>query len=217
MVLRAISAAAVRTGLQAVRRALRFSFQLLLRRSGAAAGASATRPHHPAQRRRSCRIPRSRRCRRGRADRIGGKFRGADPDHRDRPQSRAAAPGIVAHRHPARVFIQRNPSGLRSGLAMAASGERRAGRGRADCRHPYDRSRRRRVLFRQRTAGASGRVAAGAAGAVAGQQRRVARIHGRRRLRDADLVAVGRLGARSRRNAGRRPAIGARSTAPGMR
>ena len=88
---------------------------------------------------------------------------------------------------------------------------------RADRRHPHDRSRRYRVLLRQRTAGASGPVAAGAAGAVARDQRRVARIHGRRRLHDADAVAVGRLGHGRSAKAGTRPAIGARSTAPGMR
>ena len=48
-------------------------------------------------------------------------FRAAHSDHRDRAQSRATASGIVAHRYSARFFLQRDTSGLRSGLAMAAA------------------------------------------------------------------------------------------------
>ena len=58
-------------------------------------------------------------------------FDDTGPHHRDRPQSRAAAPGIAAHRHSARVFIQRNPSGLRSAIG---NGRKRRAKGRPRAR-----------------------------------------------------------------------------------
>ena len=84
-------------------------------------------------------------------------------------------------------------------LALAAKRERahhsrsRIRRQRPDRRHSCDRPRRPRLLLRQRAAGASGLAAAGLRGAGAGEQRRVARIHGRRRLYDAESLAVGRM------------------------
>src|SRR5438552_8008623 len=84
-------------------------------------------------------------------------------------------------------------------MAMAAAVKRIATCRRvwaAACRHPYDRARRRRFLLRQRTTRPSELAAAGTAGDRAGDRRRMAPIHGRRRLYEADAVAVGRLGGR---------------------
>ena len=61
-------------------------------------------------------------------------------------------------------------------------------------RHLSDRPRRRRFLLRQRAAGASGAAARRRDRAASRHQRRMARIHRRRRLRDAVALAVGRLG-----------------------
>ena len=72
-----------------------------------------------------------------------------------------------------------------------------------------------RLLLRQRRAGASGLSAAGAHRARSRHQCAMARIHGRRRLCDARRSGSPTAGRRSRRKAGMRPAIGARSTAPG--
>ena len=86
---------------------------------------------------------------------------------------------------------------------------RRAGR------HPPHRPRRRRLLLRQRRPGARRADQRGAHRARADHQSRVAALHRGRRLHDADAVAVGRLGERRRPKAGKRPAIGADTMAPG--
>ena len=57
--------------------------------------------------------------------------------------------------------------------------------------------RGRRLLLRQRDAGAFGVSAAVSAGVAAGAQRRMAGVHRRRRLPHADAVDVGRLGVRA--------------------
>ena len=144
-------------------------------------------------------------------------FGAAHSDHRNRAQSRATASGIAAHRHPARLLAQRDASGLRSALAMAAARCRATTAVRDARRHSHDRPRRRRLLFRQRTAGASGAAAAGAAGAArwspmaSGSNSWPTAATRRRRF------GCRTAGRRSRRKAGTRPAIGAKSTAPGLR
>ena len=50
--------------------------------------------------------------------------RSGHPDRRDRAQSRAAASGTDADRHPARICAKRDQSGLRCPLALAAKRER---------------------------------------------------------------------------------------------
>ena len=92
-------------GLSRVQRTLRLSLQLLLCRGRPAPGAPATRAAHAAGLRRRHRLPGPRR-RSGRAVARGregiGVGRGG-PHSRDRSSSRAAASGVAAHRHPARV------------------------------------------------------------------------------------------------------------------
>ena len=97
---------------------------------------------------------------------------------------------------------------------------RRAGAGEfvdLKARHLSGRSRRRRLLLRQRAAGASG--------AAARRRDRAAPRHQRRMARSSSPTAATRrrrsgcrtAGRWSRRKAGARRAIGARSTAPGIR
>ena len=57
--------------------------------------------------------------------RAGGQCRARVHHSRDRPASRAAASGIAAHRHPARLRAESDRSGLRRRLAAAAR-ERKA-------------------------------------------------------------------------------------------
>ena len=110
----------------------RFAYlvQFLLRLRRTARGAAAARPGDPAERGRDRGLSRS--CRRGgvRSDRDRKRFRSNRSDHRNRTQSRATASGIVADRHLARFLAQRDKPGLRSGLAMAVHGPARRCRGR---------------------------------------------------------------------------------------
>ena len=130
---------------------------------------------------------------------------GADrPDRRDRPQSRAAASGAAAHRHPARLRAESDQPGLRRELAAAArrdGGERvRRSAGRHPSRSAIDgdgfcfdnEQPAHQVLLQRRRDRAASR-----------HQRRMARVHGRRRLRDAVAVAVRRLGRGRGRRLGR--------------
>ena len=84
-------------------------------------------------------------------------FQTADEDYsgeagsagRSRPQSRAAASGIDADRHPARLRTEPDPAGLRSGLALPGIAPERRGMGHAQRGHPHRRARRRHLPFRQ--------------------------------------------------------------------
>ena len=113
------------------------------------------------------------------------------------------------------AFAQ-NPteSGLRFGVANAANQKQRRLR-RSSCRHSCDRTRRRGLLLRQRTAGASGAAARCCDLTEPRDQRRVAGVHGRRRLRQSRRSGCRMAGTRSRPKAGPHPDTGGRSTAPG--
>ena len=97
-------------------------------------------------------------------------------------------------------------------LAAAQAGRGAARLCRCAGRHPEGRPRRRGLLLRQRDTAARRADSAGAHRAPSGHQRRVARVHGGRRLHDTLALAVGRLG----RGAGGRLA-GARLLAPAGR
>ena len=114
LVLRAIPAGAERSNLQDFRRALSVPVQFLLRRRRSAPCAPATRADHAAERRGCRRLSRACRCGGRAADRkrAGGGRRARVRDPRDRPASRAAAPGIAAHRYPARLRAEPDRSGL---------------------------------------------------------------------------------------------------------
>ncbi len=68
---------------------------------------------------------------------------------RGRPQSRAAASGIDADRHPARLRAESDPAGLRSGVALSGLDPRRRRVGHAQRGHPHRRACRRQLSFRQ--------------------------------------------------------------------
>ncbi len=139
-------------------------------------------------------------------------------DRRDRAAPRAAASGADADRHPARLRAEPDPSRLRS-----PAGSRRPSSGGDDyaeiCRPASIRSastatasasttssRRIRCCCRRRVDRAPSR-----------HQRRVAEVHGRRRLSRRTISGCRTAGPRSRPRAGTRRAIGATSTAPGSR
>ena len=71
--------------------------------------------------------------------------------------------------------------------------------------------------FDNEVSGASGAAPAGARRPRARDQRRVARIHGRRRLHDSHRSGCRTAGTRRRRRVIARPVIGGTSTAPGSR
>ena len=106
-----------------------------------AAGPRHARPRaradHAAERRRRRRLSRPCRRRGGKADRdrAGGERRRGLPDSGDRFASRAAAPGIAAHRHPARLRAEPDRSRLRLRLAAAEAGARPARLRRCAGRH----------------------------------------------------------------------------------
>ena len=114
LVFRAVPAGAARSVLHDLRRALSLPVQLLLRRRRPAPCAPAARPDHAPERRGCRRL--SCPCRQGgRAadrDRAGGGRAARVRDPRDRPASRAAAPGIADHRHSARLRAEPDRSGL---------------------------------------------------------------------------------------------------------
>ena len=93
----------------------------------------------------------------------------------------------------------------REGYAEIAEGMRNIGHAEAQ------------FSFRQRRPRASRTGRPGAHRARAGHQRRMARVHARRRLYAAGTLAVRRLGDRRQPKNGPRRDTGARSTAPGMR
>ena len=68
---------------------------------------------------------------------------------RGRPQPRAAASGIDADRHPARLRAEPDPAGLRSGLALPGVARGRRGMGHPQRGHPHRRAHRRQLPFRQ--------------------------------------------------------------------
>jgi hypothetical protein len=113
---------------------------------------------------------------------------------RDRPAPRAAAPGTDPHRHPARVRAESDESRLRSGLAHGPRPPDAADYAalRPACAH-----RTSRAVPASASTTSSRRIACCCAGRDrprSRDQRRMARLHGRRRLSQARPVAVGRLG-----------------------
>ena len=184
-------------GLRRVRSALRLPVQFLLcrRRPAASRGPSAA-------------------CSRGRAigdvtayrahvdAAVTALLRGADDKHlatiaadrRDRPASRAAASGTAVDRHPARLRAEPDRSGLRSAWQppAAKSGSDYAG---SACRHSLHRSSTATASASTTSSRCIRNAAApGPHRAAPRDQRRMARVHGRRRLHHAVAVAVGRLG-----------------------
>ena len=182
-----------------------------------ARGAAAARPGDAAERGRGRRLSRACRCRGSGADRDDAAI--STKSFRSSRSGSITSNSIRNCCSPnfARLLAQRDASGLRSGLAMAAAPTKAPLR-RRRCRRPrYDRPRRRRLLFRQRTAGASDRAAAGAAFAARWSPMASGSISwptAATRRRRCGCRTVGRP---SRRKAGTRRAIGARSTARGSR
>ncbi len=114
LVLRAIPARPAPGRLYAFRRALRLSVQLLLCGGGSPPCAPEARPYHAADESGGRRLSGPCRCRGREADRRHAcrQDEGDPPDPRDRTQSRAAAPGAHAHRHPARLRRESRFPGL---------------------------------------------------------------------------------------------------------
>jgi hypothetical protein len=114
LVLGAIPARRSRPRLQGLPPRLRLSVQFLLCLRRPAPRPRAARPPHPARRRRSHRLSQTRRC--GRHQILQRDVRRqadlADPPPRSRLQSRAAASGADAHRHPACLRAEPDPAGL---------------------------------------------------------------------------------------------------------
>ncbi len=151
LVLRAIPARRTLRGLQAVSSGLRLSVQFLLCQRRTAARPSPARPSDPPRRRGSHRLPPACRCRRGEIppDRRRGRARRAGAAGRSRPQSRAAASGIDADRHPACVRAKPDSAGLRSGMAIPRFGALRRRMDHPQRGHSHRRARRRQLSFRQ--------------------------------------------------------------------
>ena len=114
LVLRDLPAEAACRELPRIRRALRLPVQFLLCRGRPAACAAGARTDYPPECRGGGRLSRSCRCR----DRTASGQRGPGDagknrsDRRDRAASRAAASGTDAHRHPARLRAEPDPSRL---------------------------------------------------------------------------------------------------------
>ena len=217
LVLRAIPARRTLRGLRAVPPGLRLSVQFLLCQRRPAARPPPARPSDPSRRRRDHRL--SPACRRRRGEILSrgrrGHARQAGAAGRSRPQSRAAASGIDADRHPARLRAKPDSAGLRSGLEVSRFNPDRRRMGHPQRGHPHRRARRRQLSFRQRKARAPRAGRPGEARPQPRHQRRMARLHEGRRLLDADAVADGRLCRRRQRGmAGARP-LARRSTANG--
>ena len=121
LVLRAIPARRALPGLPAVSPGLRLPVQFLLRQRRTAPRPPPARPSDPPGRRRSHRL--SPACRRRRGEILPDRRRGhageAGAAGRSRPQSRAAASGIDADRHPARLRAKPDSAGLRPGVALS--------------------------------------------------------------------------------------------------
>ena len=132
-----------------------------------------------------------------------------------RSQSRTAASGIDADRHPARLRAKSDSARLRRRLALPRVARTAMTWVSAQRGHPHHRACRRQLSFRQREARPSRAGRPGQARPQPRHQRRVARVHERRRLRDADALADGRICGGEQRTTGRRRATGARSTANG--
>ena len=94
-----------------------------------------------------------------------------------RLQPRAAASGIDADRHPARLCAEPDPAGLRSGVEISGLLPHRRGMDHPQRGHPHHRPRRRQLSFRQRKTLASRAGRPGKTGAQSRQQWRMARIH----------------------------------------
>ena len=155
LVLRAIPARRALPGLPALPPRLRLSVQFLLRQRRTASRPPPARPSDPPERRRDHRLSPPRRCRRGEIfpDRRRGRAGETAAAGGSRPQSRAAASGIDADRHPARLRAKPDPARLRSGTGAfprpRADGDPWVSAQRG---HPHHRARRRQLSFRQRKA-----------------------------------------------------------------
>ena len=180
---------------------LRLPLQLVLRGSRPPVPAPGPGPGLPARHRRGRRLPARTsttawpNCSTGRSRPTDRRPRGVGHP------ARAAAPGTPADGHQARPVPQ--PAAARLRRRRAPPGVPVTGRRPTWTSHPggtvRDRSRRRRIRLRQRVPPPPHPPRAVRPGRPAGDLRRVAGVHGRRRLPPARAVAVRRVGR------GRRP------------
>ena len=129
---------------------------------------------------------------------------------RARPPPRAAAPGAAAHGHQARALAQPAPARPtpRAVRRTAPRADAAPAGSSVDGGLRRDRPRRRRLRLRQRVAPPPRAPRALRARRPARHLRRVAGLHGRRRLRPARAVAVRRLGRGAGARAGTRRSTG---------
>ncbi len=145
------------------------------------------------------------------ADEIAARRGAAHP--RDRPQSRAAASGAAPHRHPARVFAESGRAGLRRRPDSAGAEEIR-GRDLSRCRTASTASALPATATASTTKGPRTRPICGRCGSRArSSPMRSGSISSPTAATRRRRCGCRTAGRRCRRKAGRRPAIGARSTA----
>ncbi len=151
LVLRAIPARRALQGLPALSPGLCLPVQFLLCQRRTAPRPPPARPSDPSQRRRGHRL--SPACRRRGGEILSRGRRGHPGGDRaaggSRPQPRAAASGIDADRHPARLRAKPDPAGLRSGMAFPGFDGCRRRMDHPQRGHPHRRPRRRQLSFRQ--------------------------------------------------------------------
>ena len=194
LVLRGVRAAPARPEVPSISRGVCVPLQLVLRRGRRATSAAAAGPARTAAARRGAALPRERRRAHGgrprapAAERDPGRRRGGDC-------ARGATPGAAPHGREARLLLEPAPPRVRGGSTAAAraAGDRSAARvRRARGRGPRDRRAGRAVRVRQRAASPPCHRRAPRARDAAGDQRRMARVHGRRGISPPRAVALRR-------------------------
>ena len=172
-------------------------------------------------RRRSRPVPGARRCRDGEVDRSLRRRRVARAvgPRRARSAPRTATPRAPAHGHqaravqqPGRLALRRDSAGCASRTPTAADAgvRRRARRGRA-------RRATRRIRVRQRIAAPQGVPRAVSHRRPPRHERRVARVHGRQRVRPSRALALRRLVRSARQRVGCTVVLALRRTMPAGR